>query len=76
MIKSADELYTDKIVIDLRGADGNAYVLLGLARRLGVQKGFPADYISAYLNKMREADYEALLTTFDKIFGDDVDLYR
>lgn len=76
MIKSADELYTDKIVIDLRGADGNAYVLLGLAQRLGRRKGFPNEYIDAYLTKMKESDYENLLDTFDKIFGDEVDLYR
>jgi len=76
MIKSADELYTDKIVIDLRGEQGNAFHLLGLANKLGRRKGFPKEYIDAYLNKMREGDYENLVETFDKIFGEEVDLYR
>jgi hypothetical protein len=76
MIKSADELYTDKIVIDLRGEQGNAFYLMGLARKLGKRKGFPDDYINAYLEKMKEGNYEALVETFDKIFYDDVDLYR
>lgn len=77
MIKSADELYVpDKIEIDLRGEKGNAYYLLALANKLGRRKGYPKEYIDAYLAKMKEGDYENLLDTFDKIFGDDVTLYR
>lgn len=77
MIRSADELYVpEKIEIDLRGEKGNAFYLLALANRLGRRKGFPKEYIDAYLAKMKEADYEALIDTFDKIFGDEVDLYR
>lgn len=77
MIKSADELYVpDKIEIDLRGEYGNAWHLLVLANKLGTRKGFPPDYILAITQKMKEGDYEALIDTFDKIFGDDVTLYR
>jgi RNA binding exosome subunit len=77
MIKSADELYVpDKIEIDLRGQYGNAYHLLALAQRLGKDKGYPKEYIDACLEKMKESDYENLLDTFDKIFGEDADIYR
>lgn len=77
MIKSADELYVpDKIEIDLRGQYGNAYHLLATAKRLGERKGFPNEHIDAYLTKMKESDYANLLDTFDKIFGEDVNLYR
>ena len=60
-------------VIDLTGPDGNAFVLLGIAKGLCKQLGIEDDII---LDDMRSADYEQLINTFDMYFGDYVDLER
>lgn len=57
---------TRKRVIDLDGPDGNAYVLLGYARRFAQQLGLDEVVISA---EMRSGDYRHLVKTFDKYFG-------
>ena len=64
---------TKKRVIDLTGPDGNAFVLLGIAKGLCKQLGIEDDII---LDDMRSADYEQLIETFDNYFGDYVDLER
>jgi hypothetical protein len=64
---------TKKRVIDLTGPDGNAFVLLGIAKGLCKQLGIEDDII---LDDMRSADYEQLIETFDNYFGDLVDLER
>lgn len=63
----------NEIVIDLTGPDGNAFVLLGYARKLAKQLNLDADMIC---NEMRESDYENLISVFDKYFGDFVILER
>ena len=60
-------------VIDLTGPDGNAFVLLGIAKGLCKQLEIEDDII---LDDMRSGDYEHLITTFDNYFGDLVDLER
>jgi len=67
---------TGKIEIDLTGPDGNAYVLLALAGRLGRKMGLTTRQIELIQDEMRLADYECLLQTFDREFGHVVDLYR
>ena len=64
---------TKKRVIDLTGPDGNAFVLLGIAKGLCKQLEIEDDII---LDDMRSADYEQLIDTFDNYFGDLVDLER
>ena len=64
---------TKKRVIDLTGSDGNAFVLLGIAKGLCKQLEIEDDII---LDDMRSGDYEHLITTFDNYFGDLVDLER
>jgi hypothetical protein len=64
---------TKKRVIDLTGPDGNAFVLLGIAKGLCKQLEIEDDII---LDDMRSGDYEHLITTFDNYFGDLVDLER
>ena len=61
------------IVIDLTGPDGNAFVLLGKATNLAKQLKFDAKKITT---EMMEGDYEHLLKTFDRYFGDFVILER
>jgi len=61
------------IIIDLTGPDGNAFVLLGKAKNLARQLKFDDKKITT---EMMQGDYEHLLETFDKYFGDFVILER
>ena len=74
-IKKKKERY-GKMVIDLTGPDGNAFALLGYARRLGKQLEFNQEQREEISNKMTSGDYENLIKVFDKHFGDYVDLER
>ena len=64
------------IVIDLDGPDGNAFVLLGTAKRFAKQLCYENTEIDSMLNDMQLSDYEHLLEVFDKHFGDFVILER
>lgn len=61
------------VEIDLTGPDGNAFVLLGYAKRFAEQLELDASAITA---EMKCGDYEHLVETFDKYFGEYVVLYR
>ena len=61
------------LVIDLTGPDGNAFALMGYATRLAKQLKFDDKKI---INEMTKGDYEELIETFDKYFGDYVILER
>lgn len=63
----------DKIVIDLTGPQGNAFFLMGTATNLSKQLGLDATKI---VGEMMSGDYENVVKTFDKHFGDLVILYR
>tara|TARA_B100000927_G_scaffold96241_2_gene77654 strand:- start:1480 stop:1710 length:231 start_codon:yes stop_codon:yes gene_type:complete len=65
-----------EIIIDLTGPDGNAFHLLGVAKRLGMKCGYDEVQISDLRNEMMSGDYENLLRVFDKHFGDFVILER
>lgn len=73
MIKSIDEKRKGKVEIDLTGPDGNAFVLLGYASRWSKQFGLDENQIS---KEMRSGDYENLVDTLEKYFGDYIILYR
>jgi alanine-alpha-ketoisovalerate/valine-pyruvate aminotransferase len=64
------------IEIDLTGPQGNAFFLLGTASKLGRQLGWDRDEIEILLRQMKQGDYENLVNTFDKYFGNIVTLYR
>lgn len=72
MIKSIEEKQT-KLEIDLTGPDGNAFVLIGYASKLSKQLGLDSTKVQT---EMMGGDYEHLLQTFDKYFGEYVTLYR
>ena len=75
MIKSKE--YKNKgIEIDLTGPDGNAFVLMGYAKRFGKQVGMGDSYINEMLEKMMSSDYENLVKVFDDEFGSVVTLLR
>jgi hypothetical protein len=61
------------VVIDLTGPDGNAYALMGYAKRFGKQMGLNTDEI---IDEMMMGDYENLVQVFDKHFGSVVILER
>ena len=67
---------TKGIEIDLTGPQGNAFFLLGTASKLGNQLGWDRDEIEILLRQMRNSDYENLVNTFDKHFGNIVTLYK
>ena len=65
-----------EIVIDLTGPNGNAFVLLGYARRFGKQLGWTQQRIDKVQEWMKSGDYEHLVTVFDREFGSFVTLER
>mgnify|MGYP000259291237 FL=1 len=71
MIKSKQE--KTGIEIDLTGPDCNAFFLLGTANNLAKQLGLDKNSIR---EEMMKGDYEHLVNTFDKHFGQFVTLYR
>lgn len=62
-----------RMEIDLTGPDGNAFVLMGIAKNLAKQLGLDGEMIT---REMMLGDYEDLLKTFDDYFGDFVIMYR
>lgn len=60
-------------VIDLTGPEGNAYVLLGYARKFAKDLDRDPDPI---LEDMKSSDYEHLIEVFDREFGEYVILER
>lgn len=64
---------TGPVVIDLTGPDGNAFALMGYAKRFAKQLDLDGDKIIA---DMMSGDYENLLQVFDANFGDFVILEK
>ena len=63
-----------EIVIDLTGPQGNAFFLLGYAKKLAKQ--FDFEDVDGLLDDMQSSDYEHLIQVFDEHFGDFVILER
>jgi len=63
----------DKIEIDLLGPEGNAFVLLGIAKDLSNKLHMDWDVIHS---EMTSADYEWLIQVMDHHFGDFIIMYR
>jgi hypothetical protein len=62
-----------KITVDLTSPQGNAYWLIGYAKKLGKQLELDTDKIE---KEMTSGDYENLIQVFDSYFGEFVDLER
>ncbi len=74
MIKSVEEKpKVSNLEIDLTGPKGNAFYLLGLAKELSIALDLDWDNVHT---KLTSGDYENLIKTFEKYFGDFVVLYR
>ena len=59
--------------IDLTGPEGNAFVLMGYAKRWAKDLGLDGESI---IHDMMSDDYEHLVQVFDEHFGSVVDLIR
>jgi len=64
---------TSPVVIDLTGPDGNAFALMGYAKRFAKQLNLDSNKI---IKDMMSGDYENLIQVFDDNFGDFVILER
>ncbi len=64
---------TGPVVIDLTGPDGNAFALMGYAKRFAKQLNLDSNKI---ISDMTSGDYENLIQVFDDNFGDFVILER
>ncbi len=69
-----DKKPQSEIVIDLTGPQGNAFFLLGYAKKLAKQLDF--EDVDGLLDDMKSGDYEHLIQVFDEHFGDFVILER
>ena len=69
-----DKKPQSEIVIDLTGPQGNAFFLLGYARKLAKQLDF--EDVDGLIDDMQSSDYEHLIQVFDEHFGDFVILER
>ena len=58
-------------VIDLAGSDGNAFGVMGYAKRYAKELGLDGD---AIIKEMMAGDYDELIAVFDREFGDYVDI--
>lgn len=63
-----------EIVIDLTGPQGNAFFLIGYAKKLAKYLMF--EDVDGLLEDMQSGDYEHLVQVFDEHFGDFIILER
>lgn len=68
-----EKTYGEKPVIDLTGPEGNAFCLMGYARRFSRQLGLDSDKV---VGEMMRGDYQNLIEVFDGYFGDYVILEK
>jgi hypothetical protein len=64
------------MVIDLSGPQGNAFFLIGTAKKLWKQLGYDKEDVESNIKRMTSGDYDNLVNYFDSEFGDFVTLYR
>lgn len=65
-----------QLEIDLSGPEGNAFVLMGYAKRWGRQLGYSEHRIKCIIDEMKLTNYEGLLHTFEREFGHLVTMWR
>mgnify|MGYP003637388940 FL=1 len=73
MIKNKNEKPKGPIEIDLTGPDGNAFALMGYAKKFSKQLGLDSEEI---ISNMMSGDYENLLDVMEENFGDFIVMYR
>ena len=75
-IRKKEERQDHMIHIDLSGPEGNAFVLLGMAANFCKQLGYSKEKTEDIISEMKLTDYEGLIYTFDREFGQFVTLWR
>lgn len=75
-IRKKEDKQNHVIDIDLTGPEGNAFVLIGYAKRFCKQLGYTEYKTDLIVQEMMLTDYEGLLHTFDREFGSFVNLWR
>jgi hypothetical protein len=73
MIKVKNKRKLQLIEIDLDGAQGNAFYLIALAKKLSLSMGLNSEKIK---EEMTASDYDNLIKVFDSYFGHLVILYK
>jgi hypothetical protein len=73
MIRKKSTPNSGRIIIDLTGPEGNAFVLMGLATDFANQLKIDPKPI---IEEMKSSDYENLIQVFDRHFGNWVILER
>ena len=66
----------DKIHIDLKGPDGNAFALISLAQNLAKQLHYQPDERGELTAEMMAGDYDNLLKVLDSHFGQFLILHK
>ena len=64
------------IVLDLTGPEGNAFYLIGVARKLATQFEYTKDKIESLTKDLMSGSYEDLILKFDNEFEEYVILER
>ena len=68
-----NSIKTKKLSVDLTGPEGNAFVLIGYARKWSKQLELNPDEVE---KEMMSGDYENLVSVLEKHFGSVVTFYR
>lgn len=74
-IRSRSEM-ARKIQIDLQGPKGNAFDLMAIAENIGRQLKVPKEKRDAIQKDMMSSDYDHLVATLEKHYGDYIDIYE
>lgn len=74
-IRSLEEM-ARKIQIDLQGPKGNAFDLMAIAENIGRQLKVPKEERDAIQKDMMSSDYDHLVATLEKHYGDYIDIYE
>lgn len=62
--------------VDITGEAGNAYVLIGLAKKIAEEQEWREDAIEDLIERMKASDYENLVSQLDAAFGDVLVIYE
>lgn len=58
----------EKPVLKIIGSDGNAFAILGAARKAAMRAGWDAAQIEAFMTEAKSGDYDYLLQTCMEYF--------
>lgn len=64
-----------KVQIDLSGPDGNTLALVAIAHNIGRQLGKDKDELDAIRKDMLSSNYDHVVATLEKHYGDFIDIY-